>query len=101
MYEPGEIIYLTYYERKPVHPDLVMKEASKMLSAYLQNYALVRHFGGEQPDPFASLDTFRFKAREMMEKHGHAISVPFQIGLDESREYIRKLALRSVQNRSW
>lgn len=90
-FEKDEIIQITYWKRTPVPADYVMREASKMLSSYLHNYALIGHTGADQMDPVSAMEHFRIKARHMMEGHGTPVVINAQIGQAESKRYMQTI----------
>jgi hypothetical protein len=89
--EKDDIIYVYYWKRVPVSGDIVMRETSKMLSDYLNNYQIVGHLGQEQPGPHTAYAQFQSKARNLMESHGVRTGIPIQVGQDESKQHIKKL----------
>lgn len=92
MFDPGDIMHIYYWRRTHVSSDTVMRETSKMLSEYLQNYQIKGYLGQEQADPMTAYAGFQAKSREMMEAHGTRIGIPTQVGQKESMDHIKKIA---------
>jgi hypothetical protein len=89
--QKDDIVQLTYWRRSVAPVDIVMREASKMLSSYLATYAVKNYHGQDQLEPEAAIEHFRKQSRQMMEQHGEPVTIHAQAGNKESQEYIRKL----------